>query len=102
MAHSPGVAQPRCAVPAQAAEQWLLLGRVLADAGPVPCQTGDAEAWWPVGNQGSLPRARMAVAACRRCPARQPCLEYALAADERFGIWAGTLPEERQAMRRTA
>jgi hypothetical protein len=23
------------------------------------------------------------------------CVDYALAADERFGIWAGTLPDER-------
>ena len=102
MAHSLGSGQFRYAVTASATEQWLLLGRVLADAGRVPCQNGDAEAWWPVGNEGSQVRTRMAVEACRRCPARQPCLEYALAADERFGIWAGTLPDERRAMRRTA
>jgi len=40
--------------------------------------------------------------ACRLCGARQACLTYALAADERFGIWGGTLPEERQALRRNA
>ena len=40
-----------------------------------------------------------AVAICRRCPVRQPCLDYALAAEERFGVWGGTTPRERHRMR---
>ncbi len=36
-----------------------------------------------------------AVAGCEVCPARGPCLAYALAADERDGIWGGLTRAER-------
>lgn len=38
----------------------------------------------------------MAVHARWRRPARAVCLDYAVAADERFGLWGGLLPDERQ------
>ena len=37
---------------------------------------------------------------CRRCPAREACLQYALEHEE-FGIWGGTTDDQREAMRRT-
>lgn len=44
-----------------------------------------------------------ALAVCARCPVRQECLEYALEARERFGIWGGTTERQRRRMvRRTA
>jgi WhiB family redox-sensing transcriptional regulator len=43
---------------------------------------------------------REAKAVCRRCPVRAPCLRYALEHDERFGIWAGTTPDQRRVLRR--
>jgi hypothetical protein len=87
------------AVPAKATAQWLALRDALEEAGPVACQTSDAEAWWPDHKDVQGPAARMAIAACRRCEAAGPCLAYALAADHRYGIWGATLPEERRAMR---
>ena len=39
-----------------------------------------------------------AVDACCACPAMDACLAYALAADERRGIWGGTLPDERRGL----
>ncbi len=36
---------------------------------------------------------------CWRCPVMKVCAAYALAAGEREGVWGGTLPDERRAMR---
>ncbi|AWZ07178.1 WhiB family transcriptional regulator [Streptomyces sp. ICC1] len=36
---------------------------------------------------------------CGACEGRTACLEYALANDERFGVWGGLSEAERQAMR---
>jgi WhiB family transcriptional regulator, redox-sensing transcriptional regulator len=45
---------------------------------------------------------RQAVALCRSCPVRQPCLATALAhhPDADVGIWGGMTPQGRQAIRR--
>jgi hypothetical protein len=86
-------------VPVKATAQWLALRDALELVGPVPCQTTDAEAWWPDSRDAHGPAARMALDACRRCAVAGPCLANALAADHRYGIWGGTLPQERRAMR---
>ncbi|MET9607678.1 WhiB family transcriptional regulator [Streptomyces sp. NPDC006512] len=36
---------------------------------------------------------------CGACEGRVACLEYALANDERFGVWGGLSEAERQALR---
>lgn len=36
-----------------------------------------------------------AKALCRRCPVREPCLEWALSVPEKFGIWGGMTEDER-------
>ena len=41
-----------------------------------------------------------AKAVCATCPARVGCLEWALEAGETEGVWGGTTPEERAAIRR--
>jgi WhiB family redox-sensing transcriptional regulator len=38
---------------------------------------------------------------CGMCEMRSACLEYALANDERFGIWGGLSEKERLHLRRT-
>lgn len=43
---------------------------------------------------------RAALALCRECPVRKECLEYALAAPERFGIWGGVSERERRRIAR--
>ena len=87
------------AVPRRAAAEWLRLFRSLSEAGPVACETGDVAAWWPDSRHLHAPSTNVAIAACRRCPAAEPCLSYAMAADERYGIWGGALPAERRRMR---
>ncbi len=37
---------------------------------------------------------------CQDCPVRQECLETALANPDLAGLWGGTTPTERKAMRR--
>ncbi len=37
---------------------------------------------------------------CAGCQVRQECLEFALAHDQRYGIWGGTTAEDRQRDRR--
>lgn len=46
------------------------------------------------------PQVAEAVAACARCEVRQECLEHALDAPERTGIWGGTFERQRREMRR--
>lgn len=43
---------------------------------------------------------REAKRVCAMCPVRDQCLEYALANDERHGIWGGLAAHERQAILR--
>jgi WhiB family redox-sensing transcriptional regulator len=79
----------------QARAAWTELVDVLAAAGPTPCAVGPAEAWWP-----SRDETTDAAAACRMCPAREACLAYAVAANERAGVWGGLLPAERRRLAR--
>lgn len=37
---------------------------------------------------------------CGMCEMRSACLEYALANDERFGVWGGLSEKERLSLRR--
>ncbi len=39
---------------------------------------------------------------CTSCDVRDLCLEYALANDERFGIWGGLSERERRKLKRLA
>lgn len=42
---------------------------------------------------------RPALAICNGCAVVEPCLEYALANFERFGIWGGRTEKERRRLR---
>jgi WhiB family redox-sensing transcriptional regulator len=56
------------------------------------CKTLPLEMFFPPAEQ----EADAAKAICSGCTVREPCLEAALAAGERFGIWGGMSSEERQ------
>ncbi|MGX5657951.1 WhiB family transcriptional regulator [Geodermatophilus nigrescens] len=81
-----------------AAAKWRYLLAALQAAGPVPCQQGPSSAWWPEPG-GPRDTIDAAVDECRRCPALSACRDYAVAAGEQAGIWGGTLPTERRALR---
>ena len=75
-------------VPPHAREEWEALAAALCDR-RVPCQE-EPDRWF-----ARTPDAD-AVAACGTCPARAECLAYAMAADERHGVWGGTTAEQRR------
>ncbi len=52
------------------------------------------------GDAGLKTKAARAV--CAGCPAREPCLNYALANPELVGIWGGTTGRERRLARRAS
>lgn len=56
------------------------------------CAQTDPEAFYP--EKGGSTREAKAV--CLRCEVREPCLEYALEREERFGIWGGLSERERR------
>lgn len=52
--------------------------------------------WFPErGGDSATPKA-----VCGRCAVRGECLDYALAGDDRHGIWGGTSERERRRLRR--
>lgn len=59
------------------------------------CAQTDPEAFYP--DKGGSTRAAKTV--CVGCPVRGECLDYALARDERFGIWGGTSERQRRALK---
>ena len=90
------------AIPPKALDAWLELQSRLEEVGTVPCRSADASAWWPDRRDLDSPATHGAIEACRRCPLRRPCAEYAVVADERFGVWGATLPDERRRARLVA
>jgi WhiB family redox-sensing transcriptional regulator len=61
---------------------------------------GKSKVFFPSGECGSnavSPEVTAAAkAVCRRCPVQEPCLEFALATGERFGVWGGLDVGERR------
>ncbi|MFW5469419.1 WhiB family transcriptional regulator [Knoellia sp. CPCC 206435] len=62
------------------------------------CAQTDPEAFFP--EKGGSTREAKKV--CVGCDVRPECLEYALANDERFGIWGGLSERERRKLKKRA
>ena len=62
------------------------------------CAQTDPEAFFP--EKGGSTREAKRV--CTTCEVRDECLEYALAHDERFGIWGGLSERERRRLKKQA
>jgi WhiB family redox-sensing transcriptional regulator len=60
------------------------------------CAQTDPEAFFP--EKGGSTREAKKI--CQSCEVRTECLEYALAHDERFGIWGGLSERERRRLKR--
>lgn len=60
------------------------------------CAQTDPEEFFPDKGGGT----RQAKHVCAACTVRTECLEYALAHDERFGIWGGMSERERRRLKR--
>lgn len=62
------------------------------------CAQTDPEAFFP--EKGGSTREAKRV--CLTCEVRSECLDYALANDERFGIWGGLSERERRRVKKRA
>ncbi len=62
------------------------------------CAETDPEAFFP--EKGGSTREAKKI--CTGCEVKAECLEYALANDERFGIWGGLSERERRRLKRRA
>ena len=62
------------------------------------CAQTDPEAFFP--EKGGSTREAKRI--CQVCEVKADCLEYALAHDERFGIWGGLSERERRKLKKRA
>ena len=62
------------------------------------CAQTDPESFFP--EKGGSTREAKRI--CVGCDVKAECLEYALASDERFGIWGGLSERERRRVKRSA
>jgi WhiB family redox-sensing transcriptional regulator len=60
------------------------------------CRGRDADCFFP--EKGGSTRAAKRI--CQTCVVQAECLEYALANDERFGIWGGMSERERRRLKK--
>lgn len=58
------------------------------------CRTIPVELFFPMVEQEDLD----AKAVCMHCTVRDPCLEFAIEAGEKFGVWGGLNPQERRSI----
>lgn len=61
------------------------------------CAQTDPEEFFP--EQGGSSKTAKSI--CARCDVRPDCLAYALATDQRHGIWGGTSERERRTLTRS-
>lgn len=93
-----------------ALRQWIHDFTLIAPAGPddIPdgeehwslhavCAETDPDVFYPDNGESATEAKRI----CARCPVNAPCLEWALANNERFGVWGGASERERRRMART-
>lgn len=58
------------------------------------CRGVDPDIFYPVTDDEADAAAAKAV--CARCPVREACAEYALAAREKLGVWGGLTERDRR------
>ena len=58
------------------------------------CRVIPVELFFPPAEQ----EADDAKLVCQECSVKDPCLEFAITAGERFGIWGGLTPQERRSL----
>jgi WhiB family redox-sensing transcriptional regulator len=64
------------------------------------CGRADPRLFFPAGApEAALAQASQAKRVCAGCPVRAVCLDWALTTGREIGVWGGTVPEERRALR---
>jgi len=65
------------------------------------CRQADPELFFPIGPAGiAVAEIQRAKTICASCPVRRPCLTFALATRQEFGIWGGYDENERRLLHR--
>jgi WhiB family transcriptional regulator, redox-sensing transcriptional regulator len=65
------------------------------------CRDTAPDLFFPVGATGlAVGQIARAKAVCDMCPAKEPCLQYAIEHNQDSGVWGGTSEEERRVLRR--
>lgn len=65
------------------------------------CRDADPEIFFPISATGAAAgQVQQAQAICARCPVAAECLDWAQRMGLGDGVWGGTTPEERRALRR--
>jgi WhiB family redox-sensing transcriptional regulator len=65
------------------------------------CRDEDPELFFPIGSTGpALDQIDEAKQVCKRCPALEPCLAWALESGQDAGVWGGLSEDERRALKR--
>lgn len=108
--HTPRCAEFTC-TSCDKARQWTRTARAKARMGvpvvsrPRPewhadglCSQVDGDLWFPEKGGSTRDAKRI----CLSCPVLVECRSYALAHEERFGIWGGLSERERRQLRRQA
>jgi WhiB family redox-sensing transcriptional regulator len=65
-----------------------------------PCAEVGGDVWFPEKEKGASASSDDAKAMCAACPFRVECAELAITDHINFGIWGGTTPRQRVAIRR--
>src|SRR6516225_7863628 len=64
------------------------------------CRRADPRLFFAAGpSEAAFAQAAQAKRICAGCPVRAVCLEWALTTEREIGVWGGTVPEERRALR---
>jgi WhiB family redox-sensing transcriptional regulator len=69
--------------------------------GQAACQRLPTDLFFPIGHgPGAQAQTRLAKEICKACPVRAQCLDYALTANARYGVYGGLEEDERREVRR--
>lgn len=65
------------------------------------CRNTDPALFFPIGTTGpAVEQIQSAKAVCDECPAREPCLDFAMRTRQDSGVWGGMTEDERHRLRR--
>ena len=94
-----GPARRGCMYTASATDSFLVDPDERPWAAYASCRQADPDLFFPADGVD----AESAIKICRGCPVQSACLEWALDARIRYGVWGGTTERDRRRLhRRTA
>jgi WhiB family redox-sensing transcriptional regulator len=65
------------------------------------CSGVEPELFFPIGTgPAAMRQTRLVQAVCAGCPVRVPCLRWALATSQEYGVWGGLSEDDRRNLKR--